>query len=303
MSSTSDFAARLSDYKQAIDADIAQYAAHVRAVTRHEYGEYSAAVTEAYLRLLEGDGKRIRGALVMVGYEMLGGQDRTMILRAATALELVHAALLAIDDIQDEDDYRRGQPAVHKQLRDYHEKLQLKGDSGYVGISLGINAALGGLFAAQTLLAGLSVPDELRVKAVGIVSHTIITTLHGQTNDIVNAHKAKPDQAVQFKIMEWKSANYTFLNPLCVGMVLAGAGCEDTDAIRDYALHTGIAFQLVDDILDGDRPESDVAEKRRQAVAHTQQALDALEDANRPWDEVGVAFLRDLAKGLLGRAA
>jgi geranylgeranyl pyrophosphate synthase len=49
--------------------------------------------------------------------------------------------------------------------------------------------------------------------------------------------------------MEWKTATYSVLNPLCVGMVLAGAGCEDTDAIREYALHTGKAFQITDDII------------------------------------------------------
>lgn len=243
-----DFTTQLSTYKQAIDADIAAYAAHVRKSTRLQYGEYPEVVSSAFLDLLSRGGKRIRGALVMTGYEMCGGQDRSMIVRAATAIEMMHAYMLLIDDIQDRSTLRRGKPTVHFLLADYHEKHGLKGDSAHAGMSLALNAAISGAHAAHMLLAGLEVDPQLRINAIGIIDHTMVVTAHGQTYDIVNQMNDKVSTADIERMMEWKTAHYTFLNPLCVGMVLAGADCQSTDAIRGYALHAGIAFQIADDI-------------------------------------------------------
>ena len=243
------FAGRLRSYKNAIDDDIQTYAAHVRKSTSDKFGTYPALVTDAYLDMLEHGGKRIRGALAMVGYEMCGGTDKQMILRAATALEMMHAYILIIDDIQDRSKLRRGRPTVHQVLAKYAKDHDLHGDPDHAGVALALNAALSGGHAAQMLLAGLSVPDELRIKALGIVNLTMTITAHGQTADIMN--ELVPDAAATDieHALEWKTAHYTLLNPLGVGRVLAGADCHDTDAIRDYALHTGKTFQITDDII------------------------------------------------------
>ncbi|MEK7152869.1 MAG: polyprenyl synthetase family protein [Patescibacteria group bacterium] len=245
----SSFKERLLDYKKLIDSDIEVYASHIRRTTREQYGESAGVVTEAYLDMLAHGGKRIRGALAMVGYEMCGGKDREMIVRAATAIEMTHAYILIIDDIQDRSTLRRGQPTVHETLAAYHRAHSLRGSADHTGISLALNAALTGAHAAQMLFAGLSVDAELRLKVLGIVNHTMIITAHGQTSDIMNECTAKVATADVEHAMELKTAHYTILNPLCVGMVLAGAGCEGTDAIRDYAIHAGKAFQITDDII------------------------------------------------------
>jgi geranylgeranyl diphosphate synthase type I len=240
---------QLRSYKQLIDADIEAYTTHVKKTTPEVYGEYPALVTEAFLDMLARGGKRLRGALVMVGYEMCGGQDATMIVRAATALEMIHAHLLIIDDIQDRSVLRRGKPTVHEMLKTYHTSQHFPGEAKHTGISLALNAAWTGGWAAQMLIAGLTVEPDFRSKAAGIIAHAIVTTAHGQTLDIVHELQGQASLEAIEQTMEWKTAYYTLLNPLCVGMVLAGAGCEDTDAIRDYALHTGMAFQITDDII------------------------------------------------------
>lgn len=244
-----DFEHRLGAYKRAIDADIDKYANHVRQNTLQQYGLHAGAVTDAYLDMLGHGGKRIRGALAMVGYEMCGGTDRHMMVRAATALEMIHAYILIIDDIQDRSALRRGQQTMHQVLAAYHRNQKLKGDAIHTGISLALNGALAGAHAAQMLLAGLSVDPELKIKVLGIVNHTMLVTAHGQTTDIMNESTPSVSAEDVEHALEWKTAHYTILNPLCVGMVLAGAGCEDTDAIRSYALHTGRAFQITDDII------------------------------------------------------
>lgn len=244
-----DFAEQLKAYKVAIDNDIAEYSKYVRESTISHYGKYPALVTEAYLAMLGCGGKRIRGALAMVGYEMCGGTDQQMIVRAATALEMMHAYILIIDDIQDRSKLRRGNKTVHEALAQYAREHQFHGDVQHAGVALALNAALSGAHAAQVLLAGLNVPEELRIKVLGIVNLTMVTTAHGQTADIMNELLPQTDMQAVEHALEWKTAHYTVLNPLCVGMVLAGAGCEDTDAIREYALHTGKVFQITDDII------------------------------------------------------
>jgi len=236
-------ATRLAHYKTLIDRDIAAYAAHVRAATGAYYGPPAALVTDVFLELLERDGKRLRGALTMAAYEMLGGQDQQMIVRAATALEMIHAYCLILDDIQDRSATRRGKPAAHTVLA---ASSAAHPNPAHTGTSLAINAAVAGNHAAQMLLAGLSVPDELRVKVLGIVNQALVVTAYGQTYDILN-ETAATDANIE-RAMQYKTAYYSFLNPLCVGMVLAGAGCQDTDAIRGYALPAGEAFQITNDI-------------------------------------------------------
>ena len=299
---TQSFLQKLHEYKSVIDADIATYVAHVKRVTKEQYGQHPSVVTNEYLDLLSRGGKRIRGTLVLVGYEMLGGQNKTMITRAATAIEMLHASMLIIDDIQDHDVTRRGKPAVHIALAEYHKKLNMQGDPAATGVSLALNASLTGSHAAQVLLAGLETDPELKIKIIGIVNNTVVLTSHGQTYDVINAGLTHPKPQDLARAREWKSAHYTFLNPLCVGMVLAGAGCEDTDAIRDYALNTGIAFQLADDIMDGDIKPIHSKEARYQAHMHVELALSSLKHRTDRWSSKGTNFLKGLARYVLERA-
>lgn len=270
--------AKLAAYKKLIDADIADYAAYVRDVTRKQYGRYPSEVeTDIFLDILTRGGKRIRGALVMAGYEMLGGRDTNMIVQAARAIEMLHAYILIIDDIQDRSKLRRGKPTAHELLAAYHRKHKLKGDSAHAGVSLALNAALVGGHAAQTVLANLDADPEYRLKVISIANRTMVITVHGQTQDIMNELIDAPTEEEIDNVLEWKTALYTVINPLHVGMVLAGAGCRETDAITPFARAAGKAFQITDDILGifgaekelGKTPGDDVREgKGTMLVAH-----------------------------------
>lgn len=279
-----DFKQRLGEYKQLIDADIDQYSKHVQQVTLQQYGANARLEVDAFLSILARGGKRFRGALAMVAYEMSGGTNQKMIIQAARALELVHAYMLVIDDIQDRSLIRRGGPAAHAILTEYHKEHELAGDSQHFGIAVGMMSGMWGGHAAQIVLSGLDVDPQLRLNAISIVNQTIITTAHGQTNDVMNEMVADVTEEDIRKTLRWKSAEYTFLNPLCVGMVLAGADCHATDAIREYALAAGMAFQIGDDILgtfgtefeSGKSPVDDMREgKRTLLVAYAlQHAVD-----------------------------
>ncbi len=250
MNKPKDFISQLTTYKQTIDDDIAAYATEVRALTRRQYGQV-VAETEAdvFLDILARGGKRIRGVLVIVGYEMCGGTDRKMIVQAARAIEMLHAYILIIDDIQDRASVRRGEPSAHELLTAYHKQHKLKGDSVHAGLSLALNAAIAGGHAAEIILANLPADPQLRLNVLSIVNRTMNITAHGQTLDIMNELVAEPSAQDIDRVLEWKTALYTIINPLHVGMVLAGADCRATDAVTPYALHAGKAFQLADDLL------------------------------------------------------
>lgn len=244
------FTQKLREHKQLLDNDISVYTDTIRQSTIKNYGQQSLVAVDPYCAILDAGGKRIRGVLTLVGYEMMGGTDKAMIIEAARALEMMHAYILVIDDIQDKAELRRGIPVAHRAAAIAHDKLRLRGDADHFGVSMALNGALIGSHAANVILANLSVDESLRIKALSIMNHTMMVTAQGQTNDILNEVTTEPvtEQKID-NVMLWKTAHYTILNPIHVGMVLAGAPCEDTNAITQYALNVGKAFQLTDDLL------------------------------------------------------
>ncbi len=278
--STDVFTQKLSQYKKLIDADIAAYTKSVQKSTLQKFGANSRLAVDAYLAILNRGGKRIRGVLAITGYEMCGGSDKAMIVAAARAVEMIHAYILIIDDINDRSQTRRGGPAAHALLADYHKTHHLSDDSQHFGESIAMNAALVGNHAAQTTLTHLAVDPDQLLKAISVINRGMITTAHGQFNDIFNEVNGNVSERDVHNVMEWKTAHYTFLNPLTFGMVLAGADCQQTDAIAEYAFAAGLAFQITDDILgtfgqefeSGKSPLDDIREgKRTLLVVHARE--------------------------------
>lgn len=265
------FKAKMKQYKALLDADIAAYCKQIEKSTLQNFGAYPRLSIDAYISILIRGGKRIRGSLTMLGFEMSGGQDTAMILQAARAVEMMQAYILIVDDFQDRSETRRGGPSAHKLLADYHRRKRWASDSEHFGESIAINSALAGNHAAQMILANLNADTELRLNTISILNRTMLTTAHGQTSDIMNEVVGEVSEADVDRVLEWKTAHYTILNPLHMGMVLAGADCHSTDAITDYAMHTGRAFQITDDILgtfgqefeSGKSPLDDMREGKR----------------------------------------
>lgn len=281
---TQFFQDKLVAYQQLINDDIAQYAQATRRRTQERYGEYALVETDAFLRILQRGGKRIRGALVIAGYEMSGGTDQAMIVQVARTIEMVHAYWLIIDDIQDRSTIRRGGPSAHVQLAEYHKTNKCAQDASHFGVAVALNAASSGVHAAQMVLANVAADEDLRLKAISILNRTMSVTAHGQTQDIMNGVLPKATLADVDRVLEWKTAHYSVLNPLHVGMVMAGADCHATDAITEYAVHAGKAFQITDDILGifgkesavGKSPIDDIREGKRTVLT-----VYALEHAQR----------------------
>ncbi|MBU0619170.1 polyprenyl synthetase family protein [Patescibacteria group bacterium] len=180
-------------------------------------------------------GKKIRGILVKLAYQSCGGRDINQAIQVAAGVEVLHASMLIFDDIMDQDDQRRGQPAMHKQFE------QIGGDSWY-GVGLGINVGVLALVLAYELIE-----SETVLKPVFKYCQQ---TVYGQALDLTVLPWEQVNRAMIKKIHHYKTVSYTVLLPLMAGAVLAGeTDASRLRALKSYAQALGLAFQIQDDIL------------------------------------------------------
>lgn len=244
-----DVKVRLATYQKAIDLEINDYSERLLARTAAEYTPYSHDALNAYATLLRRGGKRVRGALAMAGYQLAGGTDEHVARRVALVLEMIHAYVLIIDDIQDRSDMRRGGPTAHRIIEASHRARGFKGDSAHFGVAIAINAATTGCHLALNELCMLPAEDSLKLEAMSLLSSTLIRTGHGQFNDIYNEAVETVDEASVLETLTWKTAAYTIVNPLQMGAVLAGADAVDMAPLESFGEKLGLAFQITDDII------------------------------------------------------
>ena len=213
-------------------------------------------------------GKRVRPQLVAWTYlsATQSNDDAPLtqsVLDVAAAWEIFHAFLLIHDDIIDGSDFRRLEPALHRQLQ------SLDSDSPRFGANLAIVA--GDLMYAGTmrLLADLpDVTDSAYRQLHQVFAQVAQLTGFGQAIDILQSHTPIEQCNEQTLLSEyhWKTAAYTFEGPMLCGAILAGADVGTRHAISRFALSIGQAYQLQNDLLDLARPVtegSDMTEAKR----------------------------------------
>jgi geranylgeranyl diphosphate synthase, type II len=185
--------------------------------------------------LLAG-GKRIRPVLCMAAAEAVS-DDPTGIERAACTLELIHTYSLIHDDLpaMDNDDLRRGRPTCHKVF----------------GEAMAILAGDGLLTLAFLLLAQLDCDAVRRARLaeeLALGSGTVGGMIAGQVHDIEGEGR-HPTFALLDSIHRAKTGALLRAS-LRMGGIYAGADEEQLAALSCYGDHIGLAFQIVDDVLD-----------------------------------------------------
>lgn len=188
-------------------------------------------------------GKKIRGFLIKLGFELAGGKDRE-ILQVAAAYEILHTSILAHDDIIDKSPKRRGILSLYKS----------------VGIDQAITLADYGFFLAMKIIAESKFDEKLKNQALRMFSQTIVDTALGQMLDVAHGDSEK--------IALLKTARYTISGPLKLGATLGGASGELIRELGKFGESLGIAFQIQDDILDGEAAGSG----QDKAIAYAEKA-------------------------------
>lgn len=194
-------------------------------------------------------GKRIRGGLVKLGYECFKKPDEKNLLPISAALELTHGAILIHDDIIDQSEFRHNQPTVHKKYESEHIKRYQKGSASHYGEGMAIIAGIVGYYGAISLINQSKFPPDLKLKAIDQLANFMTNTGYGEGLDVDLACRQEIKEKDVLTIHTYKTAHYTFIGPLKIGGILAGAGEKELKKFEDYGLPLGIAFQLQDDIL------------------------------------------------------
>ncbi|HJR40176.1 MAG TPA: polyprenyl synthetase family protein, partial [Nocardioidaceae bacterium] len=213
-------------------------------------GHDAARLVEAAHRSVAG-GKRFRAAFCYWGYHAVAEStsDRAAVIKAAAALELLHASALVHDDYMDASDTRRGRPATHKEFEAFHREHGWDGDPEQYGAAAAI--LLGDLLLswADEMLRTCGLDHDVVRAALDFFDTTRSEVIAGQFLDVSVQARGESDVDVAMRVLRYKSAKYPIERPLHVGAALAGADAGTLAALTGFGLPLGEAFQLRDDLL------------------------------------------------------
>ena len=192
---------------------------------REPYGLY-----EPIEYTLAAGGKRVRPQLAMIASQLFGGKDEE-VLPAALALEVFHNFTLLHDDVMDKADVRRGRPTVHVKWNE--NTAILSGDQM--------------LIEAYKLLSG--VPAAKLPKVLQLFNKMATEICEGQQYDVDFESQEHVTIDEYLKMIRLKTS-VLLANALQTGAYIAGANDQAQEALYQFGINIGLAFQIQDDILD-----------------------------------------------------
>jgi geranylgeranyl diphosphate synthase type II len=201
---------------------------------------WPATIHRAVRYSLFAGGKRVRPLLALAAAETVGGAPEE-VLPLAVAVEMVHTYSLIHDDLpcMDDDDLRRGKPTCHKV---FGEAIAVLAGDALLTRAFHILAEVPPHWDGERL--------RRRVQALAILAEAAGTSglIGGQVEDLESEGQAVAPAALE----RLHRAKTGALLAACVrgGAVLGGAGADDRARLEQYAGAVGLAFQIVDDILD-----------------------------------------------------
>lgn len=208
-------------------------------------------VTALQEMVLRG-GKRIRPYLCWCGYKLAGGTEDKKIIRVGAAVELLHNYLLNLDDMADRDTVRHGGPTLEvsyaKSLfSGYPKSTRAHYSRSWAEIA---GAILNTYIYELIRTSGFS-PEQI-VESLEIVdTHMLEETAVGWQIHMMQNHEplSQANEERFEKGLRLVTAQYTFVNPLLLGVVFAGKRSAFESVLTTYGIHVGMAFQIQDDIL------------------------------------------------------
>ncbi len=192
--------------------------------------QYPGRLHEAIRYSVMAGGKRLRPILALAAYETCGGTDQT-IYPAAVAIEFIHTYSLIHDDLpcMDDDDLRRGQPTCHKK---FGEAVALLAGDALHDLAFNLVARTGNSQVVLELAEAIGTKGMLAGQMADMEAEGRQISL--EEINFIHAHKTG-------KLIR---------GSVRIGAVLADAGEDKLEIISQYGEKTGLAFQIIDDILD-----------------------------------------------------
>jgi geranylgeranyl diphosphate synthase type I len=248
---------------------------------------------EATRYLLEAGGKRLRPTVVLLAAEALAdveplsadyrtfptlGDDTLDIMSAAVSLEVIQSFTLIHDDIMDDDDLRRGVPAVHEAY-DTSTAI-LAGDTLYA--------------KAFELMTNTEAPPEHAIEATRLLATTCIRICEGQALDVEFERQSDVLPEEYLNMIEHKTA-VLYGAAAATPAVLLGADEETVEALYRYGIDSGCAFQIQDDVLDLTVPSEKLGKQRGSDLVEHKETIITLHARQQGVDVDGLVTAEDPA--------
>lgn len=196
---------------------------------------------------LNSDGKLIRGTLVNLGYKLIKDSSEYSY-PLALSFEIFQTSILVHDDIIDNDNLRRGKPTIHAYNYDKYKDKKI---SDSIAICMGDL----GLYEANQMIAKNYKNDPNLGEVLTYFNDIVIKTIKGEIIDVtlpfLEENKLLNSDLEEniMLIYKLKTAYYTIIGPLSLGIILANGKKDYLKEIEALGLKIGIAFQIQDDIL------------------------------------------------------
>jgi geranylgeranyl diphosphate synthase type II len=241
-----------------------------------ESGGAAAPLFDAMRYSLLGGGKRLRPILAMAACEAVGGRAEVA-LAFGCAIEMIHTYAMIHDDLpcMDDDDLRRGRPTNHKV---YGEAIATLAGDALLTDAFRVLARSADGADASVVLETIAELAEAAGSA-GMVA--------GQAIDLLG--EGKPIDAAQLEYLHNMKTGALFVAAVRAGARLGGASPTQFAALTDYARALGLAFQVVDDLLDVESSTEQMGKRTQKDGAHGKATYPAI---------VGVERSRELARRL-----
>ena len=261
----------ISKYAQEIDKEVAYYLKSELETSKH----ISPLIKELVKYVIDSigtGGKRLRGIFVISSYELFGGTDTKEIMKIAVYIEIIHAWLLVHDDIMDRADKRRGLDTIHEIYNKmYAHKFSKEEETRHFSNSVAI--CVGDILSqlANKILLSSNFSDDKKTLALKYASRQLTNVAYGQVMDLF-CDISEVDEEYVKTVYKYKTGEYTYETPLFLGAIFAGIkDMEDIKPLKEYSLHGGIAYQIIDDIIDlfsdyektGKQPGRDIMEGKK----------------------------------------
>ena len=219
---------------------------------KEQFGEEPVGLYEPIKYTLANGGKRIRPALALMAYSVFAKYDARSVLMPALGVEILHNFTLLHDDIMDHAEVRRGKATVHKKWDE--NTAILSGDAMFI--------------LAYKYLAKCN--EKVLAKVLNIFSKTALEICEGQQYDMDFEERYDVSIDEYLEMIRLKTAVLLGCS-LKIGAICGGADDKDADLLYDFGINIGLAFQLMDDILDvyadyetfGKEPGGDIASNKK----------------------------------------
>ena len=185
-------------------------------------------LSEAINVLLDSGGKRIRPALALLAGRLYPSTNRDKVISLAAAVEMLHSATLVHDDVIDGSLLRRGNPTLNASWS--------RGATVLAGDFIFARAAS---FAAETG----------NVRVMQVFAQTLMTICEGELKQLFDIRNWGQPKDAYFQRIHGKTAAL-FATATESGAILGGAPEQEIAALHDYGYNLGMAFQIMDDVLD-----------------------------------------------------